>query len=193
MQIEFHHLLLPIYHHHRPPANFHNRCRNIYSNRRSQSFCKSISWSYNSTWHIHTFVKKFSRGAQFCYDFHRCPRGEKKVMLHQCQSASTPALGIHVCLNPLHLSSVSEQAKFVSKVKWLQMFLAIGCLIRLPYATFSVVCYRKLCRNSIRCKNLTSLSVRSMRNIFCSKGRLSTYWITSLLRRPDLKLGRNFW
>ena len=34
---------------------------------------------------------------------------------------------------------------------------------------------RKLCHNSIRCTNLTSRSARSTRNIFCSKGRLSTY------------------
>ena len=62
-------------------------------------------------------------------------------MFHQCQSASTPALGIQVCLNlrMLHLSSVPEQPKFIGNVKGLQMLLAVGCLIQLSYAMFSLV------------------------------------------------------
>ena len=120
-QIEFRHLLLPLYHRHGPPADFHNRCRNICSTRRSQSFWNGISWFCNSTWHIYTFVKKFSGGVQVCFDFHRCPREEKELMFHRCQSASAPALGIQVCLNPriMHLSSVPEQPKFVGNITWL--------------------------------------------------------------------------
>ena len=172
MQIEF-----PLYHRHRPPAYFQNHCRNIYSNRRSQSFCNVISWFCNLTWHIHTLVKKFSGRAEVCFDFYWCPREEKEVMFHRCQSASTPALGIQVCLNlrMLHLSSVPEQPKFIGNVKWLQMLLAIGCLIQLSYAMFSLVCYRKLYHNFIQSTNLTSCSARSTKNIFCSKGRLSSY------------------
>ena len=95
-------------------------------------------------------------------------------MFRQCQSASTPALDTQACLNPrtLHLCSVPEQLKFVGSVKGFQMLLAINYLIRLSYATFPVICYRKLCRNLIRCTNLTSRLARSTRNISCSKGRL---------------------
>ena len=167
----------------------------MFSDRRSQSFCNSISWFYNSTWHIHNFVKKFFGGAQVCFDFQWCPRGEKKIMFHQCQSASTPALGIQVCLSlrMLHLNLVPEQSKFVGNVKRLQMLLATGSLMQLSYAAFSLVFYQKLRRSLIRCTNLTDCSARSKRNIFCNKGRLLTYWRTSLLQRPQLKLEINFW
>ena len=88
-------------------------------------------------------------------------------MFHQCQSASTPALGIQVCLSlrMLHLNLVPEQSKFVGNVKRLQMLLATGSLMQLSYAAFSLVFYQKLCRSLIRCTNLTDCSART-RGIF---------------------------